>query len=369
MKIISFSLRDTQLRQLYDDLFDNCPDAFIQQSTYWAEVIAELGPDIPIFLLACDRDEPIAGLPLYLYKNELGDVLTSVPQAGPLGGIFHRPELTNSMIETCYAFLLKEALTLASYYKCLALSFITNPFCDDLAYYQSQLSPDYLLANFTQSINLNNHFSPDGIVQLPAYSRRSNLSRNLVKCHSSGFRSRISTDAGELNNLYNIHIKRHAELAAAPLDRRLLSNIAMHLIPRDKAFFQIVESDEGVASWGIYIHHKNVLDVLRLNMDSAFAACSPNFLNTEVSLSHARNLGITVYNWQSSPSRTSGVFRYKQQWGAHESNYWYITRLLCPPEYLKNIGLETLKREYHLHFIAPYAAAEDDFRPGHYRKE
>jgi hypothetical protein len=368
MKISVIRLTDPD-RALYDTFFESCGGAFLQQSTYWAEVIAELGPDTPFFLLAEDAGEPLAGLPLYLFEHRLGNVLTSVPQTGPLGGMFLRPSLSATTARACYAALLQEAVSLAQAHRCVALSLITHPFINDLPHYQAHLQPDYVFENFTQYIELREHFDPAGAVRLPDYHRRTNLSRNLAKARRAGFRLRYCTDPSEIDALYQVHLKRHAEIAAPPIDARLLRNIAIHLVPRGKAFFLVIESDTGIASWGVYLHHREVVDVLRLNMDSAAAAHCPNFFNTDESLRHCLPLGVTHYNWQSAPSRASGVYRYKQQWGSRESTYHYVTKLFCPPTYLAELGLETLQREYPLHFIAPYAAATQNFAPGFYRKE
>jgi Acetyltransferase (GNAT) domain len=352
----------------YDRFFEDCPGAFLQQSSWWAEVIAEFGPDEPFFLLAEEAGRPVAALPLYYYSHPLGAVLTSVPQAGPLGGVFLAPNLPAPAVTVAYIALLAEAVAVARARDCLALSLITHPFVDDLPLYRAQLAPDYIFANFTQYIDLREHFDADGSIRLSDYHRRSNLSRNLNKARGAGFRARFCTDPSEIDRLHLLHAKRHAEIGAPPLDARLLRNIAQLLVPRGKAFFLVLESDIGVASWAVYLLHREVLDVLRLNMDSTFAANCPNFLNTDESLHEARRRGVTFYNWQSAPGRTSGVYRYKQQWGSRESTYYYVTKLFKPFTYLEKLGLDTLKREYPLHFIAPYAAAPT-FTPGFYRKE
>jgi hypothetical protein len=368
MKVRAVQLSDPD-RRIYDELFEACENAFIQQSTYWAEVIAELGPDTAYFLFAEEDGRPIAGLPLYLYRHQFGAVLTSVPQSGPLGGVFVRPGVGQATAAACYQALLQEAVALARANQCIALSVVTNPIDDDLSYYRTELAPEYIFENFTQYISIREHFDAAGKVQLPDYNRRTNLSRNLSKARRAGYRIRHCTDPGEIDALYQVHLKRHAEISAPPIDIRLLRNIALHLVPRGKAFFLVVESDKGVVSWGVYVHHRQTLDVLRLNMDSAAAADCPNFLNTDESLHEARKLGVTCYNWQSAPSRASGVYRYKQQWGSQESKYYYVTKLFCPPSYLEELGVETLKREYQLHFIAPYVASAQKFAPGFYRKD
>src|SRR5207249_1087653 len=89
----AFGLGDLPWRARYDALFAACPAAFVQQSSPWAEAIAPLGPDRVILLLFHDGTRDVAGLPLYLFEGPSGPVLTSVPQPGPLGGVFVRPGL------------------------------------------------------------------------------------------------------------------------------------------------------------------------------------------------------------------------------------------------------------------------------------
>jgi len=53
-------------------------------------------------------------------------------------------------------------------------------------------------------------------------------------------------------------------------------------------------------------------------MDGRYAEKAPNYLNTEHSSPLSNSLGVNIYNWQSSATRESGVYRYKQQWGSSE---------------------------------------------------
>ena len=86
MEVIEVDFNDNQLVDRYNRFFECCPNASIQLSTYWADVISGLGPDKPIFLICSHDGKDIAGFPLYLYQNQFGNILTSVPQPGPLGG-------------------------------------------------------------------------------------------------------------------------------------------------------------------------------------------------------------------------------------------------------------------------------------------
>ena len=367
MDVVAFDLADHNIRERYDRLFEACPAAFIQQSSYWADVIKDLGPDKPIFLLCGDGGKDLGGLPLYLYEHRLGNILTSVPQAGPLGGIFFREGLSEREIDRVYASLLEKAKQLGEENHCLALSIITNPFFQDLALYQCHLSPTYEYENFTQYIPLT-EIIVDGEITLRDYNRRSNLSRNVRKAKASGFSVGLCETDTEWDAWYQVHERRHRELGISPLSPKLFENIRRVLGPRTKAHLLLVKREQEIASGCLYIRHCRVMDVFMLSMDAKFADQVPNFLNTEHSLSWARKLGAETYNWQSSPDRASGVFGYKKQWGSAEASYSFVTKLFCRPEEIERIGLETIKREYAWHYVVPFAAFHEGFNKKNFRK-
>src|SRR5579859_597543 len=187
MDIVEFQLADVAARERYDRLFEACPQAFIQQSTYWAEVIQDLGPDEPIFLLADEGGQSVAGLPLYLFRGVAGNALLSIPHPGPLGGIFVRPGLDAPLLHRVYEALLARARALAQAQQCLALTLITNPFQDDFPLYQQYLAPTFAYENFTQSMVVAESVGAEGQLLLRDAHRRSNLSRNLRQAEAAGF--------------------------------------------------------------------------------------------------------------------------------------------------------------------------------------
>lgn len=357
MEVTEFGLADLQPRGRYDELFDACPRAFIQQSTYWAEVIKDLGPDRPIFLLCRDRDEDIAGLPLYLYEHSLGNILTSVPQPGPLGGIFAREHLTVARKSDAYRCLLEAALAIAHRHECMALTLISNPFSNDLDLYERYLSPTFVLENVTQYIALDQP------------TRRSHGHRNnLNRARKAGYSVGVCQTNEELCDWHLIHRERHGELGVAPLSFGLFENVFRLLVPRCKAQLILVRSPDSIVSGGLYLYHRHITDVFMLSTASKHLENGASVLNTDYSIRWARELGARIYNWQSSPSRESGVYSYKKQWGSIEAVYYFVTKLFWEPEKIQKMGLETIKAQYPWHYVVPYAAFEQGFDEKYFRK-
>lgn len=367
LKIEQFGLGDTVLRQRYDALFEACPNAYIQQSTLWAEAIKDLGPDEPIFLLAHVDGQDLAGLPLYLYRQPTGNVLTSVPQPGPMGGVFVRDEVDAGKKREFYSALLQRAEAMAREHQCLSLTFITDPFTNDVGLYEELLKPTYVFENFTQSIPLKEVIA-DGKFTLKDYNKRSNLSRNVKKSHEAGFEVQTTTSKEVLHEWYPIHVARHTEIGASPLRLDLFENILAVLGPKEKAHLLIIRKGGEIASGCLYIHHRNILDVFLLSMNTKYFEQAPNFLNTEQSMLWAAGKGMLQYNWQSSPRRDSGVYRYKTQWGSKDIPYYFVTKLLVDAKVVAGIGLDTVKQKYPFHYVVPFAAFSEGFDKQRFQK-
>jgi hypothetical protein len=358
---------DAPARARYDALFESCPDALIQQSSWWADVVAPLGPDEPILLLASVDGLDVGGLPLYVFEGEAGPIVTSVPQAGPMGGVFLRPGLAPDAREEACCALLQRAIRLAEERRALALTLITNPFEEDGGAYDRHLRPDLVLENFTQWVAIGEAVAGDRII-LRDYSRRSNLSRNVRKARARGFRAGLSSSSADFDKWYAVHRERHQQLGAAPLREELLRGLLGVLGPRGKAFLVLVKDGDRVVSGCLNVQHRAVVDAFMLSLDADYAEAGVNFLVTEECLLESARRGARAYNWQSSPGRQSGVYAYKAQWGSREARYRFVTRLFAPPARLEALGAERLRTAYAGHYLVPFAALQDGFGRRLYEK-
>jgi len=356
-EITEFDPADAGLAGRYSNLFEDCPHAFIQQSLSWCRVIQGMGSTTPIFLLCADRGQDIAGLPLYLYRHPLGNILTSVPHAGPLGGVFYREGISESQKALVYSALLNQAVKIAQKNNCLTLTLITNPFYNDIELYEKCLSPDFVLENFTQFIAL----SKD---RQCSHGHRNNLNR----AKASGCEVKFCENRQELEAWYELHQKRHSEIGAPELGRELILSLFDHVVKAGKASLLLAKHDGQIISGIFYVYHKKIIDVFMIAADSQFAELYPNFLLTDRSLQWAKELGCEIYNWQSSQSRKSGVYHFKQQWGSQEAVYYYVTKLLCRPERLLEIGIENLRKEYRGHYVVPFQAFDQSLKEKYYKK-
>lgn len=363
MGVVAFGLGERAPRRQYDELIDACPQAFIQQTTLWAEIVSGIGPDEPIFLMAIEHGAAVAGLPLYLYQGPAGSILTSVPQLGPLGGVFVRP---GPAAEEAYSALLAEADRIARERGCIALTLITSPLRDDLDLYVRHLVPDLIFENFTQVVDLQRVI--DGGRWILPDNSNGNPGKTIKAAKAAGLTAKQPESEHEFDRWLAVHQQRNRELGLSPCPEALLRNIQSLAIPKRCAFLQLVLAGDQVAAGSLFIQHREVCDVYLISMNSEFKRKAPNYLVFEQALIEMARRGVRWLNWQSSPSRGDGVYRFKKQWGSEERLYYFVTKLYGDPARLQSLGAEGLRKGYPGHYVVPFGVFEAGFGQRRFRK-
>jgi len=356
--IVFNPLRNEKQRKCYDKLFSETPMATIQQSSLWAEVIAPLGPDQPIFLMLKSGEQGIAGLPLYLFESSYGSILTSVPQPGPLGGIFVHPQIQKKEYPLIYKRLLDYAKQIAREFCCLTLTLISHPFIDDAQLYEYHGSPDFIFQNFTQFIDLENFDRPS-----------KGIRENLFKARDAGFKIRMATDTDWLEEAYPLHDQGHRRLGITPLPKPFFAAMINHLHKTNQVSMLGAWDQNCLIGACILIHHKDVLDVMMLNKDFSYTQSHPNSLLIDAGIQYARSKGIKIWNFQSSPNRTSGVYRYKKLWRSSEASYCFFTWVFGEWKVIKKIGRSGIKKHYPWHYVLPFSLFQNDTEQNFFIKE
>jgi len=365
-KVISFGLDDHASRRRYDTLFKDCPYAVIQQSTYWAEAIGEIGPDFPLFLTYEEDGKAVAGLPLYLFNGPAGPILNSVPQAGPLGGIFCHPHLEEDARSIAYQALIHSAEDIAVSKNCLAMTIITNPFEPDIDLYEQYLNPTWTFENFTQ-IAMVDTVAKNSEFVLPGNDQR-NPGRTIRKARRSGLVAGLCRDIKTFESWLEVHARRHIELGLSPLGKRLLSNLHQHLAPRGLAFLQLAFWEKEIAGGCLCVLHKNIGDAFILSMNPDHRDKSPNYLVVEQAFLEMARRGVKIFNWQSAPARKDGIYKFKRQWGSVERPYFFVTKALQPVDEILSLSREEVMKGYPGHYVLPFGALDGTGPKRRYKK-
>lgn len=348
----------------YHAIFDDGHLALEQQSLAWADVISPLGPDQAFFFVAFDNaKQALAGLPLYLFQSPLGAILTSVPQAGPLGGVVLRQGLRESAKQPLYAALVRKMVAFAQEQKCIASTIITHPFLRDRDFYLD-VPPAYHFENFTQAIRLGDVFADGDRINAGSSKNNTRIRRNLARAREAGITIDWGTPA-DFDSWYEIHQQRHTELGATPLPKAFLKVI----LERDSnhAGLLIARRNTELIGGCVYVWSKKVVDVFMLSSRSEFLDSGVNYAISAAAIQHFERRRFEWFNWQSS-QRNSGVYDFKKQWGSEEYPYWFLTWTYPGFEPILERSVTETAAFFPWHYLAPYEALNERKAGGFFKK-
>lgn len=352
----------------YNQLFKDCPHALAQQSLQWADVIAPLSPDKPYFLVVRGKDEAavLGGLPLYYFEGKYGGILTSVPHAGPLGGVLCRTDMDDELRRETYGALTRKAIQIAEKLRCISLSIITNPFLDDAEFYKYEAQPHYVLNNFCQAMDLFSLIDPSGSYKTGRSSHNNKIRNNLAKAKKADVYVHWAGES-DFEPWYEIHCKRHQELGAAPLPKPLLNGIISIMKPEGAGGLAIARIDERIVGGCFYIWNRNVADAFIISSDSDYFDCGINYAVTDFAVRYFHDKEIRWFNWQSC-KRNSSVYAFKEQWGSQELNYQFLTWTFSGFQRVLLEDIDKVSKVYPGHYVAPFEAIKKKVVNGTFEK-
>jgi hypothetical protein len=358
MHVTILPTSDSEVDAQLDGFMNGCARSVAQQTRPWRDVISSIDRDEPLFLGCREGGRLVGVLPAYRFEGPHGAILTSVPQAGPLGGVACGDDVDP---EAVYAALLGAFVDLAADRGCALASVITSPFWEDDALYDRHLPPDYALANTCQVLDLAGAFTPDGML----CGGSENLRRNLTRARSGALVVDEEQSEGNVDAWYAIHETRHREIGATPLPTRLFTAALRHAVPAEKArFFFVRLADSGrMVGGGFYLHHGVVMDALMPSISSTDTAHAPAYMLAWHSMRWAAARGIRYYNWQASPPE-GGVRRFKQQWGSRDHAYRYLTRVTGDVRPFLESSVPAVVAGYPWHYVLPFDRIGSTHRAG-----
>lgn len=354
LEVVRLPAHDSLVDAEIDELLDACGSSFAQQTPSWRDVILGAGTDEPAWL-GCRRAGKLVGLlPGFRFEGPLGAILTSVPHAGPLGGVACRDGNDRAPI---YEALFNAYVALARELGCALATVISNPFATDGELYERFLRPEFALRNTLLALDLSQDIDPLGA---PA-AASATVRRNLRRARSGSIEIDAEQSYANVKEWSAIHANRHREIGATPLPEALFLGALEHMVPRDRArfFFVRVRATGEMASGGLYLRHGAVTDAFMPSMDGRFAELRPNYLLAAHTIEWARQAGCRYYNWQGSPP-DSGVERFKRQWGSQEHFYSFFTRVTGDAARFRSATVRELVKGYRWHYALPYDQVRQD---------
>jgi hypothetical protein len=326
---------DEKNEQEYIEFLEQNQESVCQQTIEWREVIKDISPDKPVFLLAKKGGKVVGAMPNYLYECDLGNILTSIPHAGPYGGIVSVKEDRAAIYEA----ILNKLFEIAKDNNCKLSTIVTPPFFSNLELYKQTFQPDFIIDNFFQYIDL------------AELNLRRDVKRRIKEAEENNLVVSDECSPEKIKAWYEIHKKRMAEIEARPIPEQIF----LRASKSKKAKFFFVYLDEKMIAGALFIFHNKVIDIYMMSADSDHFHLRPNFILVDKAIKWAKENGFKYFNWEGSPSRESGTYSFKEGWGSIEKSHNFLTKIIENIDEIRKSELKEIKNIYKWHFVLPYS--------------
>lgn len=296
--------------------------------------------------IACMNDEKCVGvLPFILYKNDIANVINSMPFIG-YGGISvkdNNEEIFKAIINFLEDYAAKNNVLLTT--------ICTEPFDNDKdELYRKYFKYDFERKNFYQYIDLEKDIFDEMKAKF-----RGNLKRNIRKCKEKYNVSLVeSYDLNDLSYWYeNVYLTRLTETGCAIYPYEVFETlIKMHEKGRVKMIYGV--KDDKIVAGGLYLKQK-------YSVDNFMRVVSTEYLHTQIgtyldyfSIEYAIQNNMDYYNWQSCDEIGSSIFKYKEDWGSKIGYHFYLTKITGNISKLRSTSLDIVKKEFKGIYVMPY---------------
>jgi hypothetical protein len=316
-----------------------------QHDPRWAYVYARLKGDDFYVAVACENGRILGTANYTVFHGPLGAIAHANPFMG-YGGCSCVSGREGEVIPTLMRFIADHTKAMG----CVTLSMAIPPFQECVtALYVLSLEPEYCFSNFFQYNDLDRH-----PLDCMSSTARHKIVNRLRRTSSLGVTVRLAETVEEVDAWLNIYKDRNAKIGVRPLPRQFLMESWKSFVPMRKAELFLAYQQAQVLGGGFFVRGRGIVDYFSCAYNDEGMELNANLPVVDVAVKYYMDLGIKRLNWQSSPSRESGVYAFKKRWGAVEGEYVILTKVLSDPEVLTRRPLAEIRDAYCHHFVLPY---------------
>ena len=236
---------------------------------------------------------------------------------------------------------------------CLAMSLCTHPLSNLPSEFHKTIWPghQYAYENFCQVSELARGHPLNSL----SHRDRMVFGAEIARLSKSGFSIESSPTQEDFFQWYAVYVKRFAEFGVTPLPKEMFARYLDESHGGNVDFWMAKSRQEGVIGGIIFTKGQGIVDYNISACDSEHRRFYATTSILNAYLTKCIEDGVRYFNWQSSPGRNSGTYRYKARWGGDEYTHHYLSKALAPLEQITSIPLRVLKSELPFCYVLPYS--------------
>ena len=331
---------DSEYIDFLDKLGRTSPAVLCYHYPLYRDMLTHIGIGKPLYLGARLNTKLVAVLPGFVRTSGIGSVYCSLPFFGPNAGVICA---NDDRIRECHETLLYAVLVrLRGQEKLLSATFYTPLFFDQFEYYDYSL-PDAIVVNkFTHTI------------YLPDFKASSSIAYDLRKAKNFCVTTGTEITPQNVDRFYEIYKRNCTDYGIPVKLKRAIdfllgaSDSANHV----RCYFAF---HEGTMIAGLLVLFSSLTTSYYLPCAlHRSRSLQGGTILIDQAIRDAQRRGIQHWNWESSPSRDSGVYKFKKKWGSIESGYRIYVVPYKSEKIFKRIGKEQLSLNFPYFFVYPF---------------
>lgn len=306
---------------------------------FYRDMLSALGVGQPVYLGARRDGELIGFLPAFRREADAGVVYSSLPFFGPNAGVLCSENEGRIEVHTA---LLRALIEQAGEDEALSCSVYTPFLFDEFALYDAIFDDAVVVDKFTHYLDLST----------AAWS--ASVAYDIRKARNAGLEIVDSPTPEQIAAFYDIYVQNCREFGI-PQKPQLCIDLLLSedIVGRSSQLYVAVIGGQVVAGL-LVLWSVSTLSYYMPCTLSSVRSLQPGSLLIDHAVARARERGIRIWNWESSPSRTSGVAHFKRKWGSLEASYRIYVQALRPPEVFARLGATTLAAQFPYFFVYPF---------------
>jgi len=317
----------------------------------WRKVLQRFTETMPIYLVAKLNGNIVGVLPSFLKKNaKYGNVINSLPFFGTHGGPVVKSTIENQLqIKRRLLLAFKD---LAKENDCISSTLITTPFENSSNFIQETLKPAFIDSRITQ---ITTFPKTDNIEKTIMYTVEKRCRNAIRKAQKSGIEVGFVEDIGYAKILFEMHKEGMEKKAGIVKPWRffeiLFEEFPMGQSSNVKILFAW-KNNEIIAGL-LLTYYKNIVDYFTPAFKAEYSSLQPNTLLIFEAMKDALKNGYNIWNFGGG-DRFSGVYKFKQSWGAKDYPYQYFINIYKDIGELQKLSIEEILSEYRWFYVFPF---------------
>ena len=333
---------DGEITGFLNSIGKNNPSVLGYHYPLYRKMLEKIGVGKPLYIGLLDHsDKVIAILPGFIKTQKEGSLYCSLPFFGPNSGVLfdktvHDPHCVySSILSFLFSELEKHEMISASFYS----AFYDN---DDYTEFERLVPDPVIIDKFTNFISL------------ASYNPISSVKNHIRKAIKSGVTIRDVRKKEDIDTIYSIYTK-NCEDYGIPL--KPFSCVEEIIEVGNSGGFSktyIAETGDKIIGALIIIYSPSTASYYLPCSIHEYRIYQPMPLLIDHAIKESILRGTRFWNWESSPSKDSGVYKFKKDWGSLDGTYKIFVRTYKDFDFYRQLGQNRINGLFPYYYVYPF---------------